>query len=55
MCDWGIVYCNITAPDNLYAPILLTKTIDGKVIALLSSGSGHLVVEKAGIVIGSAG
>jgi len=29
---FGIVKCNLIAPD-LYAPILLTKTADGKIIA----------------------
>jgi hypothetical protein len=34
---FGLVYCNITAPEYLYAPILLTKTIDKRVIAPLGS------------------
>jgi len=42
---FGIVKCNIIAPD-IYAPILLTKTADGRVIAPTGSWTGWYVTEE---------
>jgi len=43
---FGLVYCNIIAPTDLYTPILLTKTLDGKVIAPVGSWSGWYCSEE---------
>lgn len=42
---FGIVKCNIIAPD-IYAPILLTKTVDDKVIAPIGSWTGWYCSEE---------
>lgn len=43
---FGIIKCNIIAPDNLYAPILLTKTADSRVIAPTGSWTGWYCTEE---------
>lgn len=43
---FGIVKVKVEAPDNLYAPILLTKTDDGKVIAPIGSWTGWYCTEE---------
>jgi hypothetical protein len=30
---FGIIKCRVTTPTDIYVPILLTQTIDGRVIA----------------------
>jgi hypothetical protein len=37
---FGIVLSKITAPDNLYAPILLTKDVRGRTLAPIGSWTG---------------
>jgi len=43
---FGIVYYKVSAPKDLYAPILLTKTLEGKVIAPTGSWSGWYCSEE---------
>jgi hypothetical protein len=48
---FGIVFANITAPDNLYAPILLFKNKDGRVIAPTGSWEGWYCSEELKLAV----
>src|SRR3978361_245725 len=43
---FGIVRCKVTSPSDLYVPILLTQTVDGRVIAPVGSWTGWYVSEE---------
>jgi hypothetical protein len=34
---FGLVYAKVTAPNDLYAPILMTKDIKGRIVAPLGT------------------
>lgn len=48
---FGLVYAKITAPDNLYAPILMTRAMGGSVIAPTGSWSDWYCSEELKLAV----
>jgi hypothetical protein len=48
---FGIVLSKITAPDNLYAPILLTKDVRGRTLAPIGSWTGWYCSEELKLAV----